>query len=51
VRFLLSQNSDDSNGKEVVLRLEEQVDKTSHYKEYATMPYQLRRSFSSDFDF
>jgi len=51
VRFLLSQNSDEANGKEVVLKLEEQVDKTSHFKEYATMRYQMRRSFSSDFDF
>lgn len=51
VRFLLAQNSDDSNGKEVLLRLEEQVDKTSHFKEYATMAYQMRRSFKSDFDF
>jgi len=51
VRFLLSQNSNDSNGKEVVLKLEEQVDKTSHFREYATMVYQMRRSFSSDFDF
>ena len=51
VRFLLSQNSNDSNGKEVILKLEEQVDKTSHFREYATMVYQMRRSFSSDFDF
>ena len=51
VRFLLAQNSDDSNGKEVILKLEEQVDKTSHFREYATMVYQMRRSFKSDFDF
>ena len=51
VRFLLSQNSDDSNGKEVVLKLEEQVGATSHFTEYARMIYQIRRSFSSDFDF
>ena len=51
VRFLLAQNSDDSNGKEVLLKLEEQVDKTSHFREYATMAYQMRRSFKSDFDF
>lgn len=51
VRFLLSQNSDDVNGQEVVLKLEEQVDKTTHFKEYASLKYQMRRSFSSDFDF
>ena len=31
--------------------LEEQVDNTSHFKEYATMRYQMKRSFRSDFDF
>lgn len=51
VRFLLSQNTDDFYGQEVVLKLEEQVDKTSHYREYGSMRYQMRRSFSSDFDF
>jgi uncharacterized protein (TIGR02687 family) len=51
VRFLLSQNSDDSNGKEVVLKLEERVGSTSHFTQYATMAYQIRRSISTDFDF
>jgi len=51
VRFLLSQNSEDSNGKEVVLKLQERVGSTSHFTEYAKMIYQIRRSFSSDFDF
>jgi len=51
VRFLLSQNSQNSNGKEVILKLEEQVGTTSHFTEYARMIYQIRRSFSSDFDF
>lgn len=51
VRFLLSQNSDDSNGKEVVLKLEERVGATSHFTQYATMAYQIRRAISTDFDF
>jgi len=51
VRFLLSQNSENSNGKEVILKLQEQVGSTSHFREYARMIYQIRRSFSSDFDF
>ena len=51
VRFLLSQNSEEANGKEVILKLEERVGATSHFTEYATMVYHIRRSFSSDFDF
>lgn len=51
VRFLLSQNSEEFNGKEVILKLEEQIGTTSHYREYARMVYKIRRSFSSDFDF
>ena len=51
VRFVLTQEADQANNQEVVLRLEEQVPGTSHYKEYATTLYTLRRSFTSDFDF
>ena len=51
VRFLLSQNSEDSNGKEVVLKLQERYKSTSQFIEYTKMTYQIRRSFSSDFDF
>lgn len=51
VRFLLSKKADEFNGQEVILRLEEQHSGTSHYKEYRSMRYLLRRSFTSDFDF
>lgn len=51
VRFLLSQNADDYNGEEVILKLEEREGKTSHFTKYSEMRYQIRRSFSSDFDF
>lgn len=51
VRFLLSKKADDFNGQEVTLRLEEQHAGTSHYKDYRSMRYVLRRSFTSDFDF
>ncbi len=50
VRFVLSRKADAANNQTVYLKLEEQVQDTSHYKEYKTMPYQLRRSFTSDFD-
>ena len=51
VRFLLSRKADEANGQEVFLRLEEQHSGTSHYKEYKSLRYTMRRSFTSDFDF
>ena len=51
VRFLLTAKAEKANGKEVLLKLEEKVPGTSHYKEYASRRYMLRRSFTSDFDF
>jgi len=51
VRFILSSKADEANGKEVLLKLEEQVAGTSHYTAYATRRYIMRRSFTSDFDF
>ena len=50
VRFVLSRKADEVNNQTVYLKLEEPVVGTSHYKEYKTMSYQLRRSFTSDFD-
>lgn len=51
VRFILTQESNQANHQEVVLKLEEQVPGTSHYTEYQSSRYTLRRSFTSDFDF
>ncbi len=51
VRFVLSRAADEANGKEVLLKLEEQHAGTTHYKEYKSVRYLLRRSFTSDFDF
>ncbi|MBL7174167.1 MAG: BREX-1 system phosphatase PglZ type A [Desulfobacteraceae bacterium] len=51
VRFLLSRKADEANGREVVLRLDEQQPGTSHFKEYRSLTYLMRRSFTSDFDF
>ena len=50
-RFVLSRKADASNGQEVYLRLEEKVGETSHYREYKSLPYVIRRSFTSDFEF
>lgn len=51
IRFLLTRKADDANGQEVILRLEEKHAGTSHYKEYRSVRYTMRRSFTSDFDF
>ncbi|MEY9772124.1 uncharacterized protein (TIGR02687 family) [Sinorhizobium fredii] len=50
-RFLLLRQADAFNGQEVILKLEERHGDTSHFREYRTARYTLRRSFSSDFDF
>ena len=51
VRFVLTRKADEANGQEVILRLEEKHAETSHYKEYKSLRYLMRRSFASDFDF
>ena len=51
VRFLLTSKADQANGKDVILRLEEQVSGTSHYREYKAARYLIRKSFTGDFDF
>ncbi len=51
VRFVLTKAADDVDGQDVVLQLEERVPGTSHFSEYRTIRYLLRRSFTSDFDF
>ncbi|MTW21817.1 BREX-1 system phosphatase PglZ type A [Allochromatium palmeri] len=51
VRFVLIRKADESNGQEVIFKLDEKLAGTSHYKEYKSLRYQMRRSFTSDFDF
>ncbi|TGU46785.1 BREX-1 system phosphatase PglZ type A [bacterium M00.F.Ca.ET.152.01.1.1] len=51
VRFLLSRQADAFNDQEVILKLEERHGETSHFREYRTARYRLKRSFSNDFDF
>lgn len=51
VRFVLTQKADDANGRNVTLRLDEKLEGTSHYREYKSVRYLMRRSFTSDFDF
>jgi len=51
VRFLLTKKADEVNNQEVILRLEEKLSGTTHYQEYKSIRYLIRRSFTSDFDF
>ena len=51
VRLVLSKQADGYNKQQVMLRLDEPVLGTSHFKEYKSVAYTLRRSFTSDFDF
>lgn len=50
VRFVLSHRAEEFNSQEVFLKLEESVPDTTRYREYKSMRYILRRSFTSDFD-
>lgn len=50
VRFVISKAADSINGQEVVLRLDEKHAGTTQYKEYKSIRYMMRRSFTSDFD-
>ena len=51
VSLILTRKVDEVNGQEVILKLEERVGSTSHYKDYKTLRYTVRRSFTSDFEF
>ncbi len=51
VRFVMTRASEKFNNQDVYLKLEEQLPGTSHYREYKSVRYLLRRSFTSDFDF
>lgn len=48
--FILSRKADEVNHQTIYLKLKELEAGTSHFKLYKEFPYQLRRSFTSDFD-
>ncbi len=50
IQFVLTKSADAANNQEVILRLDERVADTSHYRDYKATRYTLRRSFTSDFD-
>lgn len=51
VTFILTKKADELNGQQVILRLDQRLEGTSHFQEYKSLQYTMRRSFTSDFDF
>lgn len=51
LKFLLSREADRFNNQEVFLKLQEQRGKTSHFDDYTSQRFQLRRGIATDFDF
>ncbi|WP_417260653.1 BREX-1 system phosphatase PglZ type A [Celeribacter sp.] len=51
ITFLLSREADRFNNQDVFLKLRERVGKTSHFEDYTSHRFQLRRGISTDFDF
>lgn len=51
MRFLLTRESNKVNNQEVILKLEEQIEDTTHYQLIQSIHFTMRRSFTSDFDF
>ena len=51
IRLLFAKAADAYNQKHIFLKLEEPHAGTSHFKEYKTFQYLLRRSLGTDFDF
>ena len=50
-KFLLSREADRFNNQDVILKLRERIGKTSHYQDYASHRFELRRGITTDFDF
>lgn len=51
VRLLLSKEADLANNRGVEFRLCEPIGETGEWKKYKSVPYTLKRSFTTDFDF
>jgi len=51
VRLLLSKDADVANNQSVEFRLSEPIGETGEWKKYKSVPYTLKRSFTTDFDF
>lgn len=51
IKFLLSRAANRFNNQDVFLKLQEQRGKTSHFDDYTSHRFQLRRGIATDFDF
>lgn len=51
VTLILTNKVDEANGQEVKLKLQEQEAGTTHFKEYKSTTYTVRKTFATDFDF
>ena len=51
VRLLLSKDADAANNQSVEFRLSEPIESTDQWKKYKSVPYLIKRSFTTDFDF
>lgn len=51
VRLLLSKDADAANNRSVEFRLSEPIEGTDQWKKYKSVPYLIKRSFTTDFDF
>ena len=51
VRLLLSKDADAANNQSVEFRLSEPIEGTDQWKKYKSVPYLIKRSFTTDFDF
>lgn len=50
-KFLLSREADKFNNQDVFLKVRERVGKTSHYQDYTSHRFDLKRGITTDFDF
>lgn len=50
-KFLLSREADRFNNQDVFLKLRARVGKTSHYEDYTSHRFHLKRGITTDFDF
>jgi uncharacterized protein (TIGR02687 family) len=50
-KFLLSREADKFNNQDVFLKLRKRVGKTSHYEDYSSHRFMLKRGITTDFDF
>lgn len=50
-KFMLSREADKFNNKDVFLKLRKRIRETSHYEDYKTQCFVLKRGFTTDFDF